>query len=689
VLGLSVALLLGIGGRAAAGGEGSPPLPFPVVNGEVRTGAFAGSTLYLGGSFSRIGTATGTFASLSSGSAHAAALPRVDDVVYEVASDRRGGWFISGVFRTVGGSARPGLGHIRANGTLDAAFHPAVSQPHALAVSPDGSTLYLNCDLQSGGASHIDVIDAGTGVVRRRLRTTDAISQLVASPSGKRLYAAGVFRNGPGVEVISPTTGKDLRWLHGHGRTTSIALSHDGETLYAIHGDGGSHWGGHLTAWSTVTYRKRWEKGLTANGHPLALVLSGDGRTLYTGGTFTKINAASRARLAAFRTSNGSLTPFDVGATGHAATGRDDVGTVYALGISKSTLYVGGTFTSLGGASRYGLGAIDTAKRTVTGWAPEPNSFVDALAVGGHGTKIGVGGGFNAMASISRDRLASVDLNTDSVTAFAPDFSGGDAIDSMVLSPDHSTLYVGGSFTTADGADRSGVAAFSTSDGTLTSFDPDIKSATYALAISPDGSTLYASGNGHKLQAISTSTGATIWSVSAGDWWDSSIAASPDGSTVYVSQVNATPSLFALTTSTGDPVPGFNPPAVSTGGTGAIAISPDGLTVYSGDVGFDAATGTPTFAPTVDGAVNATALSADGTHFFIGGILASVDGVPRSALAEIDLSDGGQVTSLDPEMTGPDNGVEMLATQGSTLVAGGSFSLAGQGHLNLAGFAIP
>jgi len=694
LLGVLVSVLLGVGVRAgdAARAGGSPSLPFPVTDGIATNSALAGSTLYLGGTFSRLGTATGTFASLSASSGHAAVLPHANDSVLQVVSDRRGGWFISGDFTAVGAFSRAGLAHIEANGTVDPRFHPKVSQPYGLAVSPDGSTLYVHGDPQDGGASYLDAVDTATGAIRSRFRTMDNIRQLIFAPNGT-LWASGVFGKGPGVEAINPTSGKAVHWLGAAGQDESIALSPNGATVYALHGGDGDQpvWKGHLTAWSTVSYKTMWERTLTTDGPSFSnsfnLVVSADGRTLYAGGEFTRIDSQRRAHLAAFRAADGSLTAFNLGTAGSIyGAGHPDV--VYALAVFKSTLYVGGAFTSLGGVSRYGLGSINTVTGTVTGWAPEPNSVVVSLAVGPHGNAVGAGGGFTAMGSISRDRLAAINLNTDAVTAFAPDFGNGYHIDAMVLSPDHATLYVGGAFTTADGANRNGVAAFSTADGALTSFSPAGAVGAQALAISPDGSTLYIADDAHHLVAVSTATGATIWSVSAGNWWDSSLVVSPDGSTIYASQINATPALSALATATGAPVPGFHPPAIDTGGTGALAISPDGSTVYSGTVGFDATTGTPTFKPNVVGAAATTALSADGSDLFIAGILRSVNGVARSGVAEINVSNG-HVTAFDPHFTSVGGGVEMVALHGSTLIAGGDFGVAGLGRLNLARFAIP
>jgi hypothetical protein len=62
--------------------------------------------------------------------------------------------------------------------------------------------------------------------------------------------------------------------------------------------------------------------------------------------------------------------------------------------------------------------------------------------------------------------------------------------------------------------------------------------------------------------------------------------------------------------------------------------------------------------------------------------------VARSGVAEIDVS-SGQVTSLDPHIGGVENGVEMVAVHGSTLIAGGAFDVVGKGHTNLARFSIP
>jgi len=53
---------------------------------------------------------------------------------------------------------------------------------------------------------------------------------------------------------------------------------------------------------------------------------------------------------------------------------------VQALALSGGTLYLGGTFTSLDGATRSDLGAVTSASGSLVSWAPVADGRVDALS---------------------------------------------------------------------------------------------------------------------------------------------------------------------------------------------------------------------------------------------------------------------------------------------------------------------
>ena len=82
-----------------------------------------------------------------------------------------------------------------------------------------------------------------------------------------------------------------------------------------------------------------------------ALALSGDGGTLYVGGSFTFIGGQTRNNLAALEAATGRVTSFDP-----AGLGTD--GPVFALEVSGTQVYVGGEFELLGGQTRNGLAKV-------------------------------------------------------------------------------------------------------------------------------------------------------------------------------------------------------------------------------------------------------------------------------------------------------------------------------------------
>jgi hypothetical protein len=69
---------------------------------------------------------------------------------------------------------------------------------------------------------------------------------------------------------------------------------------------------------------------------------------------------------------------------------------VRSLAVSGSTLYVGGYYNTIGGASRANLAALNTTSAQANAWSPNPNSEVDAILVAPSGA-VYVGGYFVSM----------------------------------------------------------------------------------------------------------------------------------------------------------------------------------------------------------------------------------------------------------------------------------------------------
>ncbi|VAW62872.1 hypothetical protein MNBD_GAMMA09-1476, partial [hydrothermal vent metagenome] len=134
-----------------------------------------------------------------------------------------------------------------------------------------------------------------------------------------------------------------------------------------------------------------------------ALGLSTDGKTLYAGGNFTVMGGKPRNYLASIG-ADGSLGSWDPNANG----------VVRALAVSADgkTVYVGGGFTTMGagGATRNYLAAIGT-DGSLGNWDPDAGAAVSALAISADGKTVYVGGLFTTMGGAggtTRNYLATI-----------------------------------------------------------------------------------------------------------------------------------------------------------------------------------------------------------------------------------------------------------------------------------------
>jgi len=320
---------------------------------------------------------------------------------------------------------------------------------------------------------------------------------------GGSFTAFNSWDTGPGVVVNSSTADVNVTFPKIAGNYATIKA-------VAIDGVGGFYIGGKFTSVDgqaiTNAAHINADGSLDTAWNPApndtvnALVVSGS--TVYLGGSFTTVKGTTRNRAAAVSATTAALV-----------TGWDPApnNTVNALVVSGSTVYLGGSFTTVKGTTRNRAAAVSTTTAAlVTGWDPAPNGTVNALVVSG--STVYLGGSFTQVKATARNSVAAVDISTAGLSAWDPNTDG--TVYSIAVSG--STVYLGGWFwyVNAYATGRQRAAAVDATSGIATSWDPSPNGQVNSLAVS--GSTVYMGGgfttvNGSTARnyaaAVNTSTG--------------------------------------------------------------------------------------------------------------------------------------------------------------------------------------
>ena len=238
--------------------------------------------------------------------------------------------------------------------------------------------------------------------------------------------------------------------------------------------------------------------------------------TVYLGGKFTSVRPAgspagtgevARNHLAAFDAATGQLIQsWNPGASG----------AVFALASSGNTIYVGGSFAKLGTSTRSRIGAVDaTTGAVVSGFKPKLDAAVNSLAVGGG--VVYAGGAFTTANGVARASLAAFDASTGALsTTWAPAAGGNSSttptVTTVRLAPGGGLVYVGGGFTTINGASQSHIAALSPATGAPSpTFTHHLPYGVVDLAVDTTGVFVAGAGGGGNFADLNPSTGASVW----------------------------------------------------------------------------------------------------------------------------------------------------------------------------------
>ena len=214
---------------------------------------------------------------------------------------------------------------------------------------------------------------------------------------------------------------------------------------------------------------------------PVRSIHIADG-VIYLGGDFTALrppgaapgtHAVARGHVAAIDARTGRLLGWNPGVNGR----------VSAIAVFGRRVYLGGTFSRVGGRPRRNVAAVGRRRGHVKPWNPGADAGVHAIVLGRSGG-VFLGGEFRRVGGARRRGLAKV-AQSGAVAGWAPrvgQVSGSPCpprcapkVLALALSSAGRTLYVGGHFGTIDGVARNEAAEI-TAKGRphVLAFNPDI-----------------------------------------------------------------------------------------------------------------------------------------------------------------------------------------------------------------------
>ncbi|HEY2952637.1 MAG TPA: immunoglobulin domain-containing protein, partial [Verrucomicrobiae bacterium] len=482
---------------------------FWVPDGPVNAIVETNGIVYVGGLFDYVGLVTETGNALDLVSAASTLdFPTFKGAIKAVATDNAGGWFVGGLFTAAGGWPVTNLAHILANRTVDTNWTPNPNGPvQTLTLGP--AALYVGGTFQKiGGQSRarLAALDPATAAALPFLAdcstTFPGGSVSTLAYADGRLYVGGYFSKINDSErehlgSVDATTGAVSDW-HPNGYTGSQAGSRvdvlviSGNTLYVggtFTSIGGAQTNGpNRNFIAALDVTKNFGAGVlpwnpSANGPVSSIALSCD--TVYIGGGFTSVGGANRNRIAAVDRLTGQATAWDPNADNDVLT----------LLLAGRIIYAGGKFNEIGGQHREFLAALDTDSGRATLWNPRADTGVSGLAIA-QGTML-AGGALGPGGKV-RKNLAAFDTRTGRPLDWSPQVSGGttnnatlnEGVNAIALS--NNVLYVGGYFTNINGQLRNRLGAVDRLTGALLAWDPNSAGAVHALAAG--GGAVFAGG---------------------------------------------------------------------------------------------------------------------------------------------------------------------------------------------------
>ena len=241
------------------------------------------------------------------------------------------------------------------------------------------------------------------------------------------------------------------------------------------------------------------------NGRVNAIAVSGN--VVYLGGQFTSMRPAgaaagtgevTRNHAAAVSLSTGALLPWNPNVNN----------TVRAIRVVGTTVYLGGAFTQVGGASHVRVAAVQAAMGGVVIPGFKASASGEVFALAASGSSLFLGGGFGTVDGAARPNMAAVNTTTGALLPWSPSVDGQVRAIRLVGYP---RMVIGGSFTNINGSSANHIGALDGDTGNSLPWRDHTTYNVIGLASDANGVYVAGAGGGGNFAAFNPATGAQKW----------------------------------------------------------------------------------------------------------------------------------------------------------------------------------
>ncbi len=636
---------------------GAAPSPTPVFDwlftGFVGNSTRIGNTLYVGGFFGSAGPASSTLSRLFQLStvtgAPVAGLPEVNGAVAVMASDGAGGVYLGGTFTNIGSAGLTFRGipspmrfaHVLAGGAVDAGFK-AQFGGEAFAMLRAGPSLVVAGRLYIDNgttARQLLAVHPSTGALISWVPSLQGFVSQIATANGVLYVSTWDGSSTHRVSAFNASNGAAL-WT-SEILTTSVRAK---TGLGAIVAAAGRVLVGLDRIYSldpaTGALDPAWG-GPSAGADSWTSALAVSGSTIYVTGNFSSYHGQPRANLAAVDAATGAVLPWSPQASSESGSILvSPTGSVFVVLAGRPRT------SRVNGVTRMGNAFEIDVSGAVTAWESQVSFSAFALEVTGAGTLVLGAGAPPLNGGVERDAVIGFDVTTGAVAPNTPTITraGSQPAVAAVFSVGQ-TLFLSGGFDAVNGQSRTNLAAVDTGTNTVLPWPAAGVSSTATILLAHGGwiyVQLDPSSPVAPLRRISPVTGVLdpVWRFTPGPPVRLFVA----NSQLYAIRITTTLDIGRVDTTTGELLVDIRLPRADIE-RAANPVTIDGDTLYvvspahaeDTAIGtlraFDLPTGRRVSAPNVAGQLNGVAL-VDGRLFVNGGAFA-VDGTARSGLAEI------------------------------------------------------